>query len=382
VKRYFIFCGLLLIHPAAISGQQSISAKSTTGMELLRDLKCTSFHLVKGEGAGVAPDLSNTIARNYSPMGVAAQIWNHAPTIWHQFNELGISCPQLTEAQWVAIFAYFTSARYFEMAGDARRGKQIYQLRRCSSCHATSMSKEGGEKPVPAWNSLNDPIAMACALLNRPHEMTEAVAAGKPSPAPLTPQEVTDLLIYLRHQPETRGGEVSYAIPDSSQAGRSLFNTKGCRQCHTGRPSQDRRSPLPALSGFVAAMWNHSRRLQGQGVGLACEELPAIVGYLWCEGLFDKPGNSARGQRLFARLGCGSCHGGSGKGLPDSSTAGPATRRVPFCAYISAAVWNHGSAMMEGMRNKGIAWPKLTDSSLADLGAYLQESRSAKGASW
>lgn len=101
---------------------QAFSGDSQQGCQLIRDLKCTTCHSLKGEGAATAPDLGRSVARNYSPSHVAGQFWSHAPTVWSHLSRQGISSPRLTEAQAAALFAYFASARYFEPLGDARRG--------------------------------------------------------------------------------------------------------------------------------------------------------------------------------------------------------------------------------------------------------------------
>jgi cytochrome c551/c552 len=323
--------------------------------------------------------LSKTVARDYSPLVVAGQIWNHAPAIWSHLKEQGISCPRLTEEQGAALFAYFASARYFEAPGNAQRGKAVYGSRRCADCHAVSAAKVGIGNPIPSWHSLQDPIALACALLNRPLKMNGAVAGGKRTPAPMTSEEVNDLLVYVRNQPTTRGSEIQYSLPIQSKKGHDLFDAKGCARCHTGNLALDRRdSRVPFYSGFVAAMWNHDQRLTGTEAKPTCDELQAIAGYLWSAGLFDEHGNAARGKRLYTKLGCASCHA-SGQGAPVLMNAAQQKDQVPFCVYIAVGVWNHGSVMLERLQTNKVAWPKFTHRQLADLSAYLQASPATAG---
>lgn len=373
MARRLQICFVLLTFPFTALAQQAVTGKSAAGAQLLRDLNCTTCHRVKGEGVGTAPDLSKTVARDYSPLSVAGQIWNHAPTIWSHLKAQGISCPPLTAEQATALFAYFASARYFEAPGDARRGKAIFVSRSCAECHAISGVEGSGGKSVPSWHSLQDPVALASAMLSRPDTMNGAVAAGKQNPAPMTARDVNDLLIYLRNQPGTRGGELQYALLTQSQKGRDLFEARGCAHCHTGNLALDRQgSRVPFYSGFVAAMWNHNPRLTGPNAKPTRDELEAIAGYLWSAGLFDEHGNAARGQRLFAKLGCGSCHDGSGKGAPVLMDAAERTQQWPFCVYIAAGAWNHGPAMLQSMESRKVAWPRFTHQELADLSAYLQ----------
>jgi cytochrome c2 len=354
------------------SAFQAISGDSQEGCQLIRDLRCTTCHSLKGEGAAKAPDLGKTIARDYSPSFVAGKFCSHAPAVWKQLSGQGIATQRLTEEQAAALFAYFASARFFEPLGNAKRGKQIFHDLQCDGCHATrSANVTPAAKAVPSWDSLDNPLALACILVNRPDTMTEAVARGRPSPARLTSQGVDDLLLYLRHQPETRGREMRYSLPASLKEGRTQFEEQGCGNCHIGDLSLERRASRLSLSGFIAAMWNHNPRLKGAKAGLTDDNLKAIAGYLWSIGLFDERGDPSRGERLFARMGCGSCHDGSSEGASSLKRA-QQSGQWPFCVYITAGVWNHGPVMLEHMRDKGIAWPQFTGSNLADLAAYLQ----------
>jgi cytochrome c551/c552 len=208
--------------------------------------------------------------------------------------------------------------------------------------------------------------------------MNKTVAGGKSSPVRLTSQQVADLLVYLRHQPATRGREVAYSLPASFQTGRALFEKEGCANCHTGNLSFDRFKARLTFPGFVAAMWNHNPRVKGANAELTCDDLTTIAGYLWAIGVFDERGNPARGQRLFTSLGCSSCHNGSDKAVPALNSA-QQPEQWPFCVYITFAVWNHGPTMLERMRSKGIAWPQFTGSRLADLAAFLQQRPAAAG---
>jgi cytochrome c2 len=362
------FSVFLVIISITALASQTISGNSSVGIQLVRDLNCTACHSLKGQGAGTAPDLGKTMARDYSPSAVAGQIWSHAPAIWSHLKEQGISSPRLTEEQAAALFAYFASARFFEELADAKRGKAVYQDLQCEKCHSTAAAEALHGKAVSSWHSLQDPIALACNMVNRPDAMNKTVAGGKPTPVRLTSQQVADLLVYLRHQPETGGREVVYSLPASFQAGRALLEKEGCTNCHTGNLSFDRFKSRLTVPGFAAAMWNHSPRMKGANAELTCENLTAIAGYLWAIGLFDERGDPARGQRLFTSLGCSSCHNGSDKAAPALNAA-----QRPFCVYITFAVWNHGPEMLERMRGRGISWPQFTGSKLADLAAFLQQ---------
>jgi cytochrome c2 len=375
MARFVSIFSILAIMVIPVLASETNSGNSSAGQQLVQDLNCTTCHALAGKGAGMAPDLGRAVARNYSPAYVAGKIWSHAPAIWSRLRGQGISSPKLTEEQVAALFAYFASARYFEELGNAKRGSAVFRGMQCEECHPTGAAHGTKDMSVSTWRALDDPIALASILLKRPDAMNKAVAGKRSSPPRLTSQEVTDLLVYLRHQPETRGRNIQYSLSSSIEEGRALFESRGCARCHTGKLSLDQRRSRLTTSGFIAAMWNHNARVKEAKMQLTGENLSAISGYLWSIGLYDERGDAGRGRRLYAKLHCTACHDGSG-----AAPALNAIRRMeswPSCVDITAGIWNHGPAMMERMRGEGIAWPQFAGSQMADLAAFLRQRSAA-----
>src|SRR3974377_2033263 len=169
----------------------AIEADARRGAEFFEKQKCDTCHSVgsvlKARGAGKAPDLAASIDRDYTPSALASRMWNHAPTMWTQIAQEGMSIPSVNEQDAADLFAFFYQARYFEKPGDAARGKRAFADKRCAECH--SVSAEGGPQvgpPVAQWQSLRDPIALVQRMWNPLPQMKEEAAKRKISWPELT----------------------------------------------------------------------------------------------------------------------------------------------------------------------------------------------------
>jgi mono/diheme cytochrome c family protein len=141
---------------------------------------------------------------------------------------------------------------------------------------------------------------------------------------------------------------------------------------------------LKAISGarsfydLAAAMWNHLpkmadqvRRLRVARPRLDEREAEDLVAFLATLDYFDPPGNFESGKKLFAEKRCVRCHQAGGVG----GVVGPNLDRVAQTSSpiaIAAAMWNHGPAMAETMRAKGIERPQFAGTELRDLIAFLK----------
>jgi mono/diheme cytochrome c family protein len=174
-------------------------------------------------------------------------------------------------------------------------------------------------------------------------------------------------------------------IADSTR-GAELFTTLSCIQCHgvngTGggiAPDLGRlvdRNFTPSL--LAATMWNHApamwSAMRAANVPLPDVDEQAaddLFAYFYSTRFFEKPGDAARGKRIFADRGCGGCHGVTTEiqpGIPPVSRWEDLNR--PFA--LTEAMWNHMPRMLAAVQAKRIAWPTLTGQDLTDLLIYLR----------
>ncbi len=81
-------------------------------------------------------------------------------------------------------------------------------------------------------------------------------------------------------------------------------------------------------------------------------------------------GDPAAGRGIFVERGCVRCHaiwGNGGTLGPDLATAGSGASMQ----QLAGLLWNHTPRMMVAMRQRGYAWPALSEPELADVISYI-----------
>jgi cytochrome c2 len=320
-------------------------ADSSRGQQLFTTLSCVECHSLNGKGASIGPDLGRIADRGFTPAMLAATMWNHAPAMWAAMQQREIRAGDLNERAAADLFAYFYSVRFFELPGDAARGKRTFVARRCANCHADAAL-------ISQWTSLSDASVLIEAMWNH--------APPKPW-SPLAARDLTDILVYLRNPPFPRTKTPAFQI-SAGLEGEAVFRAKGCANCH---PSVKDLARGKTLTELAAAMWNHAPMLSKASVTppkFAAAEMNELLSYLWAREFFEDSGSAAAGRKIFASKKCASCH--------DSGTAPKLERRVSGSSMVSA-LWRHGPSMLAQMKTQHVPWPRFEGSQMADLIAYL-----------
>ena len=180
-------------------------------------------------------------------------------------------------------------------------------------------------------------------------------------------------------------GQVSANQTQNVMAGSRVFGAKGCGACHAVNglggdigPDLGSASEHRSYYDFAAAMWNHlptmverMGELEIQRPRLNPWEAGDLIAFLFWVNYFDPSGDAATGKRLLEEKRCLACHQVDGVG----GVTGPSLsflHQFGTPIQIATALWNHGPAMSDAMRERGISRPTFTSSELVDLIAYLR----------
>jgi cytochrome c2 len=336
-----------------------IPGDARRGAELFSSLKCVNCHSVNGEGARLAPDLGKKAGRDFTPAKLAGVMWNHAPTMWTAMEKAGIEKPSISTEQAADLFAYFFAARFFDRPGDAGRGRQALASKGCAGCHDPKSSSESGAKPITEWESLSSSIDLAREMWNHASQMNEKITRQNRKWPQITAQEMTDIVVYWQNLPGAKHLQPNFA-PASAEAGKELFQARGCADCHRGSNALTRRTSSHTMNDFAAAMWNHAQSMLQKPPALSPDEMRSLVGYVWSLQFFDEPASASHGRKVFESK-CQGCH----------QTPPPAAGNGAF--GLVSGLSQHGPAMFGQMQQKHVSWPFFSGDEMADLLAYLRK---------
>jgi mono/diheme cytochrome c family protein len=342
-----------------------IPGDAQRGAQVFESQRCVACHAVQGKGGQSAPDLARRTGKAYTPSTMASLMWNHAPQMWSAMERASIPKPEISEQQAADLFAFFYAFRYFESPGDAARGRQVFTAKKCAECHATDGASAA--PPVTAWRSTGDPIELARAMWNHAPKMREEFAKRKLDWPSLTGQDLTDLIVYARNLPGAKPAPPQFS-PASPETGETLFQVKGCAACHKGDLDLSKgRLRVRTTADLAVALWNHAPKMVQLPPDMTEGEMRRLVGYLWSIQYFESPGNPTRGAKVYAARKCGNCHGDQSWGAPPLSGK---NKKLDSITMV-AALWRHGPEMLAKMKEKKLSWPRLQNSDMADLLAYV-----------
>ena len=175
-------------------------------------------------------------------------------------------------------------------------------------------------------------------------------------------------------------------IGADSDRGAELFGSLSCVQCHSmnGKggmigPDLGRRIDRNFTPASLAAtMWNHaptmwtSMRERNIEIGDLNDQAAAdLFAYFYSTRFFEKPGDAARGKRLFSAKHCAECHGLTETKLPETKPVAQ-WESLGHPVVLVNAMWNHGVTMRQQFARRRLAWPELTSQDLTDLLVYLR----------
>jgi len=104
---------LLFASPSAVA--QILPEDPSRGGQLFVSKGCVKCHAVQGEKGKTGPDLG-IVGLDSTQLELAAEIWNHTPSMIADMEHEGIAKPTLTGQEFTQITAYLYFLRFFDKA--------------------------------------------------------------------------------------------------------------------------------------------------------------------------------------------------------------------------------------------------------------------------
>lgn len=337
------------------------------GAQVLQEQNCLTCHSAGGYGSGVAPDLGRRASTNDTPAALASRIWNHMPIMAPAMAEDRVARPQMSERDAEELFVYLYSLHFPDNQGDARRGRQVFAAKNCSSCHSLNPSGNTEAKPVSDWKPLAGAFALIQEMWNHSSIMKNALAKRSTPPVSITGQELADLGAYVQALQQTRSFAVEKRepMPADPLAGKPLFEAN-CAQCHSQLVSLEDRLSNRTITEIGADLWNHAPRMLAIPM-MAPEDMRNIAAYVWQLQYAGPRGTVAGGARVFTDKGCIACHSDPETGEP---VVGRGDKLYTPYSMISLG-WDHDTRMQRDLKKKGMAWPRLSPANMSDLLEFI-----------
>lgn len=368
---------------APISGSHPNFGDPRAGMQILIQKGCARCHPLFAAGRSGAPNLARAFPSYGDAAELLAGMWNHAPEMWKEMSERRIPLPMFTESEMTSLFAFLYSIRSLDEPGDSQRGQKLFAEKGCTGCHA--IGRRGRSRLGPDLTSQKKRINLISwvrAIWNHAPAMQAQMETSGFRWPDLEADDVTDIISYLQGS-DKRMLRLLPLRPANAEAGRQLFQKKGCASCHLAPGAGLADAPTfvpfplaPTLPHFVARMWNHIpamlEKMKERGVRhveFSDQEMADLIAHLFVEQFFEIRGNSTNGRELFRKKGCTPCHVVEG----ESTRPGLPIRRGPVRpARFATVLWNHGPAMFNLLGGRVDFWPHLSPREMADLMAYLE----------
>jgi mono/diheme cytochrome c family protein len=352
------------------------------GQSLFVQKGCVECHAVRGTGGRIGPDLGRTATKG-SFFELTAGMWNHSTVMGQKMKEARIPRPSFEGNELGDLIAFLYFLNYFDEPGDPEVGKVLFAQKHCIQCHR--LGAEGGTAgpPLDRLPRGTSPLRIAQDLWNHGPVMVPAIRRAGLDVPKFQGNEIVDLFAYLRSQGE-RSGTREFRSAGDPDRGRSLFVQKGCARCHSlfGRgstlaPDLGKAELRGSVTQLAGRMWNHWAAMADlmKAIGMAPptfqgDEMADLFAYLFLTRYQGPPGDATRGEAVYRKAGCASCHGPKGEG-----NIGPALRPLTggeTKEAIAQRMWNHAPQMGQRMSTYAMPWPQLQADELTDLFALLE----------
>lgn len=354
------------------------------GEKLFQKKGCAHCHAVGGIGGTAGPDLGSGRTSRSRPDQLVVAMWNHAPRMWKRMQAERLDYPKLDDQEMADVFAYLFVARHEDEAGDAGRGRQLYETKGCTRCHSPHGRSDapGGER---ASGKSASSVEWARAMWNHPPVTDD----GGGEPPTFEGREMNDLLAFARGA--SVPGPDRLLLAADADRGWRLFREKSCVACHSVKDETGKVGPqlgpgreLPAtIVQLAGTLWNHSeamsRAMQERGLtrpSFSGQEMADLVAFLYSVRTTEPGGSPRLGEVLYAGRGCDRCHGVRAVGTDRGPGLRGRGKRFTSISF-AAALWRHGH-IYGRTRDTGQNWPELSEGDVGDLITFLNSSATVR----
>ena len=237
------------------------------GQIVFRAKSCDRCHGARNDWNRPGPSLDRYRGQ-FSAIQMAETMWNHGREMAPVMRARGVAWPKFNGREMGDLLAYLQAGNeagaervYFE-PGSPRRGEELFQAKRCSTCHA--VAGRGGRLGPDLGTRGRDLVGSVSSIAglmwnHSPVMAAEAVRLGIPR-VTFSGQEMADIIAYLYF--------INYAtVTGTPDRGAQIFKER-CSICHTIGAGPGIGPDLGASPGLdeplaiITTMWNHAQKME------------------------------------------------------------------------------------------------------------------------
>ena len=165
------------------------------GKLVFKSKGCISCHQVESSNGNSGPDLTK-LNLNKSVTEIAAQMWNHSPTMIDYMKEGDIDYPQFAGNEMADLIAYLYFLGFEDQPGNVDEGELVFADKGCANCHEVGAESVGHD--LSKLKYFNSRIKILQKMWNHASRMEDLLLIQNNKWPELTTKEMQDLYAYLR----------------------------------------------------------------------------------------------------------------------------------------------------------------------------------------
>jgi cytochrome c2 len=351
------------------------------GRKVFEAKNCNQCHSIFERERKIGPKLKSS--RFYgSFLDIFSLLWNHAPAMAVQMRREVLERPTFSTTELNELISFLYMLPYLGDPGDAQRGEALLESKHCLKCHSLGKKGKSTGVPLDSIAVYQSSVVLLQRMWNHGPEMVGRMATTGTSIPTFSGNEMADVFAALTKETPEKGKRVFLGV-GNAENGEKLFADKGCIKCHSIFGKGGQRAPDLAknlsqsnVTKLTTQIWNHVGRMRQlyqqekmQWPQFAETEMNDLIVFLYSLNYLDKPGDAAKGEKIFTQKKCIDCHFKTEENRKKLLGALKAINTTQFAAEL----WNHTSAMEAAMVTQGVPWPEMTGAQLRDVLAFLQK---------
>ena len=352
-----------------------------SGRKVFEAKNCNQCHSIFERERKIGPKLKSS--RFYgSFLDIFSLLWNHAPAMAVHMRREVLERPTLSTTELNELVSFLYMLPYLGQPGDARHGEDLLESKSCFKCHSLGKKGSRGGTPLDSLAVYQSPVVLLQRMWNHGPEMIGRMSTIGTSIPAFSGNEMADIFAALTKEAPDKGKKVFLGV-GNAENGEKLFTDKGCIKCHSifGKgakqaPDLGKTVAQSNVTKLTTQIWNHVGRMtqkyhqeKMEWPHFAETEMSDLIVFLYSLNYVDKPGDAAKGVKIFSQKRCIECHFKTGEDKQKLLGAMKAINTTQFAAEL----WNHTSAMEAAMVTQGVPWPEMTGDQLRDVLAFLQK---------